>query len=103
MKQFYMYMNVKEVEYIRVTVIEKKGILGAFDLKLRAFAEKKIRARPGYQLLQASVTGYFHTPPLILHHIRKSILQVHLSAWAPLHKTNRIYFYSNLNFNYILF
>ena len=40
-----------------MTLIEKRGILGEFDLKLRAFAEKKIREREHYELFRAIVKG----------------------------------------------
>ena len=42
---------------MRVTIVESNKILGAFDDRLQKYAEKKIRQRHGYQLIQSAVTG----------------------------------------------
>lgn len=41
---------------VRVTLIEARQILPSFDEKLRAFAERKMRQRKQFELLQSSVT-----------------------------------------------
>ncbi|CAH1801948.1 unnamed protein product [Owenia fusiformis] len=41
---------------VRVTLIESNKILGAFDKRLQNYAEKKIKQREKFQLLQSSVT-----------------------------------------------
>ncbi|XP_060075862.1 uncharacterized protein LOC132555532 [Ylistrum balloti] len=47
----------KQKQYeVRVTLIESNQILGAFDERLRKYAEKKIKERNRFTLLQSSVT-----------------------------------------------
>ena len=47
----------QEERDVQVTLVESNQILGSFDERLRAFAEKKIKQRDRFQLVQASVTG----------------------------------------------
>ena len=42
---------------VKVTLIESNKILASFDKKLQSFAEKKIRSRERFTLLQSAVTG----------------------------------------------
>ena len=42
---------------INVTLVESNHILGSFDDRLRTYAEKKIRKRNRFKLVQSSVTG----------------------------------------------
>ncbi|KAK0058816.1 internal alternative NAD(P)H-ubiquinone oxidoreductase A1 mitochondrial-like isoform X2 [Biomphalaria pfeifferi] len=41
---------------IRVTLVESNKILSSFDSRLQAFAEKKIKQRKGFNIVQSSVT-----------------------------------------------
>jgi len=44
---------------VNVTLIESNNILNAFDERLRSYAEKKMRQRDRFHLVQAAVTGLF--------------------------------------------
>ena len=46
-----------EEKNVHVTLVESKNILNSFDEHLRVFAEKKIRSRSRFHLVQASVNG----------------------------------------------
>jgi hypothetical protein len=41
-----------------VTLIESQQILGSFDAHLRSYAEKKIKERKRFNLIQSSVVGW---------------------------------------------
>ena len=65
-----------EQKLVQVSLIEGRKILGAFNQKLRQYAEKKIKDRKQMELIQANVgskfariAGSFHGP-LITHFIR---------------------------------
>ena len=47
----------REAKDVQVTLVESDKILGSFDTRLQAFAEKKISKRDRFQLVQSSVTG----------------------------------------------
>jgi NADH dehydrogenase FAD-containing subunit len=42
---------------VRVTLVESKHILGAFDKRLQAYAEKKIAERDNFILVKSIVVG----------------------------------------------
>ena len=56
MKQDVTRLYVHERGNVSVTLIEAKQILPSFDERLRDFAERKIRQRKQFQLVQSSVT-----------------------------------------------
>ncbi|KAH9525427.1 Internal alternative NAD(P)H-ubiquinone oxidoreductase A1, mitochondrial [Bulinus truncatus] len=45
----------QKTDDIRVTLVESNKILSSFDSRLQAFAEKKIRQRKGFTIVQSSV------------------------------------------------
>ena len=55
-KQDVTRLYAHERSNVRVTLIEARQILPSFDEKLRAFAERKMRQRKQFELLQSSVT-----------------------------------------------
>ncbi|KXJ16728.1 probable NADH dehydrogenase [Exaiptasia diaphana] len=55
-KQDVARLYAHEKENVRVTLIEAQHILPSFDEKLRQFAERKMRQRNQFKLLQSSVT-----------------------------------------------
>ena len=48
-------LYAQEKDMVRVTLVEPHQILPSFDKKLRAFAEKKIKQRSGFSLIQSGV------------------------------------------------
>ncbi len=48
----------QEQKNVQVTLIESQQILGAFDKRLRSYAEKKIRERDRFNLVNAAVVGW---------------------------------------------
>ena len=46
----------KDVKMTKVTLVEAQHILQSFDKKLRSYAEKKIKERTNFSLIQDSVT-----------------------------------------------
>ncbi len=44
---------------MRVTLIEASQILGSFDKRLQKYAEKKIKARSRFNLMQTTVTSQY--------------------------------------------
>lgn len=44
---------------VRVTLVESQKILGAFDSRLRSYAEKKFQERKNFQLINSTVTEVF--------------------------------------------
>ena len=46
----------EEDKSVKVTLIESKKILGAFDARLQSYAEKKFRERKNFNLVNGSVT-----------------------------------------------
>ena len=47
-------------DFIQVSLIESQEILGAFDKRLKKYAEKKMRKRKNFQLIKSSVIGARH-------------------------------------------
>ena len=57
----------KEMNVVRVTLVEANTILSAFDNRLRSYTEKIIQKRKRMRILKASVTGMHHcTHPVVL-------------------------------------
>ena len=78
-KQDVTRLYVHERSKVSVTLIEARQILPSFDAKLRDFAERKMRQRDQFQLLQSSVTEV-HTDYIKLQD--GSILPCGLVVWS---------------------